>query len=173
MSTLFINLRLVEKASLIDKDNCVSAMVLTYNDPNWLEPSILLVKDLVYEYVVVDSSTDETPKILVELRDTYDLNMKIIRLPPGDPVKARNTGLNNVSYKWVLIWDADFIAKLEPVTEIKKLITRLDNKYYYLVYWPMTRIRGVCFMFVEMYTISSTSCILGVQKLRYEEMVWT
>lgn len=170
ISTLFVDLGLVEKASSIGKDDCVSAMVLTYNDPDWLEPSILSVKDLVYEYVVVDSSTDETPKILMELRDTYNLNMRIVRLPPGDLVKARNTGLNNVSCRWVLIWDADFIAKPELVTEIKRLIAQLDNKYYYLVYWPMIKICGDLFHVCrDVYHIEHWLYTWS-PKLRYEEI---
>lgn len=170
MSTLFINLGLVENATFIGKDDCVSAMVLTYNDSDWLEPSILSIKDLVYEYVIVDSSTDETPKILTELRDTYNLNMNIIRIPPGDLVNARNTGLNNVSCRWVLIWDADFIAKPELITEIKRLITRLDNKYYYLVYWPMIKICGDIFHVCREIHHIEHWLYTWSPKLRYEEI---
>jgi len=145
VSFFSINLKLIEPAYKLNRKDCISAMILTYNDPDWLEPSLLSIKDLVDEYVVIDSSTDETPDILKRLRDEHGLNMKIIYLPPGDLVKARNTGLQNVSCKWILIWDSDFVAKPEMKTIIKTLLCNLDEKYYYLIYWPMIRICGDLF----------------------------
>ena len=145
ISTIAFHLHLIPPATSTSKKKCISAMTLTCNDPDWLEPSLLSIKDLVDEYVVIDSSTDETPEILKKLRDKYNLNMKIIYLPPGNLVKARNLGLQNVSCKWVLIWDSDFVAKPEMGTVIKSLLKNLDEKYYYLIYWPMIRICGDLF----------------------------
>ena len=43
-------------------------MVITYNEEDWIEPSILSIKDLVDEYVIMDSSTDRTPDIIERVK---------------------------------------------------------------------------------------------------------
>lgn len=145
LSHIFIKSGFVEPANKVSKANGISAMVLTCNDPDWIEPALLSIKDLVDEYVVIDSSTDETPEIIMGVKEMYGLNLRMYRTPPGDVVKARNLGLRKANYKWILIWDSDFIAKPEIAREIKKLIYGLDSKYYYLVYWPMIKLCGDLF----------------------------
>ncbi len=117
-------------------------MICVYNEPDWIIPSILSIKDVVNEFIVIDSSTDETSNYILELKDKYSLNMKYIRMPVGDLVKARNTALTHVSYKWVLVWDADFIARPEFGRTLKEVLDNLDEKYYYLIYWPHIQICG-------------------------------
>ena len=64
LSESMYRLGFLKPATELNRAECISAMVLTYNDPDWLEPSLLSVKRLVDEYVIVDSSTDETTDIL-------------------------------------------------------------------------------------------------------------
>ncbi len=142
LTTITINLNIVSPANKLRKDNCISAMVCTFNDPDWIEPSLLSIKDLVHEYIIVDSSIDETPKIIKDISNNYGLNIKLYRIPPGNLVKARNLALSNVSCKWVIVWDADFIAKPELAPTIKELISKLNPKYYYLIYWPHIQLCG-------------------------------
>ena len=103
------------------------------------------VNDLVEEYIVIDSSTDDTPKLLKEIKKTYGLNMKIIYTPPGNVVKARNLGLKNISYKWVLIWDPDFIAMDHMPRYLKNLLNSLSPERHYLIYWPHICLDGDLF----------------------------
>jgi len=136
VSDIAFSLRLIPSASDIGRPEGISAMVCTRNDPEWIEPSLLSIKDLVDEYVVIDSSTDETPQIIENLRKENGLNIKMKRIPPGDLVKARNLALKISRYKWILHWDADFIAKEELTPTIKNLLESLDKRRYYLIYWP-------------------------------------
>ena len=142
LSSISINLKLVEPAHKINKDQGITAMICTYNEPDWIEPSLLSIKDLVDEYIIVDSSTDKTPNIIEKIKNQYGLNIKIYRIPPGDLVAARNLVLKKARYKWILHWDADFIAKPELIPTIKELISNLDSKYYYLIYWPHIQLCG-------------------------------
>ncbi|MET1159999.1 MAG: glycosyltransferase [Thermoprotei archaeon] len=137
MSELAFRLNLVPPANTIKRENGISAMVCTYNESDWIEPSLLSIKDLVDEYVVVDSSTDETPEIIKRIAEEHDLNLKMYRIPWGDLVKARNLALRESSYRWILHWDADFIASDDMPSFIKNFIKSLDERRYYLVYWPM------------------------------------
>jgi glycosyltransferase involved in cell wall biosynthesis len=59
-------------------------MVITYNEEDWIEPSILSIKDLVDEYIVMDSSTDKTPEIVERVKSEHGLNIKLRRIPPGN-----------------------------------------------------------------------------------------
>ncbi|BES82371.1 hypothetical protein PABY_19380 [Pyrodictium abyssi] len=63
-------------------------------------------------------------------------------MPPGDLVKARNLGLREARYRWILIWDADFVADEKLVKTIREIIEVTDRKLYYLVYWPFIRFCG-------------------------------
>jgi len=126
----------IPPATSVDKKEGISAMVCTMNEKEWVEPSILSVKDLVDEYVVIDSSTDSTPQIIENLTKEHGLNLKMERIPAGDMVKARTLALKLAEYKWILCWDADFIAKEEMPKHLRNLIEELDPKRYYLVYWP-------------------------------------
>ena len=142
LSEICFRLGLILPSSRLGRDECISAMVCTYNDPDWLEPSLLSIKDLVHEYVIVDSSTDETPQIIEGLRREHSLNIRMFRVPPGDLVKARNLALERSSCKWVLHWDSDFIAKEEMNSVIEELLDKLDRNKYYLVYWPHVTLCG-------------------------------
>ncbi len=124
------------------KENGITAMVCTYNEMEWVEPSLLSIRDLVDEYIVVDSSSDDTPRIIERLRDEYGLPIRIYRIPPGDLVKARNIVLRESKYKWILHWDADFIAWPKLIDIARELVESSDPRRYYLYYWVMLRLCG-------------------------------
>lgn len=123
------------------KENGVTAMVCSFNEEEWIRLSLLSIKDIVDEYLVIDSSTDKTPQIIEELREK-GLPIRLYRMPPGDLVKARNFVLQKAKYRWILAWDADFVATEKLIKTIKMLVESLDKKCYYLVYWPFIRFCG-------------------------------
>jgi cellulose synthase/poly-beta-1,6-N-acetylglucosamine synthase-like glycosyltransferase len=85
----------------VRKERGVTAMVCTYNEEDWVDLSLLSIKDLVREIVVVDSSTDSTPEIIDELKCKYDLPVKLFRMEAGDLVTARNLVLKEATCKWI------------------------------------------------------------------------
>ncbi len=137
VSEVSFRLNLIPPSTSTGREEGISAMVCTYNEKDWIEPSLLSIKDLVDEYIVVDSSTDETPKIIENLAREHGLNVKLYRLPWGDLVKARNLVLKRSKYKWILHWDGDFVASDEMPSFIKRLINSIDDNRYFLIYWPM------------------------------------
>jgi len=137
VSEVAFHLNLIPPATSIGRKDGFSAMVCTYNESDWIEPSLLSIKDLVDEYIIVDSSTDETPKIINHVAKEHGLNIKMYRIPRGNLVKARNIALKESSYKWILHWDGDFIATDDMPSYIKKFVNSLDERRYYLIYWPM------------------------------------
>ena len=120
----------------------VSAMVCTYNEEDWVVPALLSVRDLVDEYVVVDSSTDRTPELINELREEEGLSIRMTRIPPGDLARARMIAIKNARYSWILHLDADFVYFDWSPKYIRGFIEGLDRRRHYLLYWPLILLCG-------------------------------
>jgi hypothetical protein len=137
--------RLVPPADLSGKPDGISALVRVKNEKWWIEPSLLSIKDLVQEYVIVDSSTDGTSIIIKEIREKWGLNIIHIIDFDEDLVRLSNKGLKLTNFKWVLRWDADFIACENMPRIINDLINNLSRRNYYVVYWPHICLDGDLF----------------------------
>lgn len=135
-SSIAFSLRLTPPATSVQRDDGVSAIACTYNEEDWIEVSLMSIKDLVDEILVLDASTDRTPEIVESLRENHGLPVKLHRMQLGDMAHTRNLGLSMARYKWILIWDADFVLKDEAAAMLKKLLKSLDKRRYYLIYWP-------------------------------------
>lgn len=133
---------LYEYADSTSRGNGISALMCTYNEEDWVEAAVLSVKDLVDEYVVVDSSSDRTPMIVGELAEAHGLRVKLIKIPPGDFVAARITALKNSSYKWLMPLDADMVFYEYAASVIRDLIERLNPRRHYLIYWKYLLLCG-------------------------------
>jgi len=136
VSSLAFYLRLIPPANIVGRENGISAITCTYNEEDWIEVSLLSLKDLVNEIVVLDSSTDRNPDIIEELHEKHNIPIRMYRIPLGDMVYVRNLGLSIAKYKWILIWDADFILRDDSAPLIRELLESLDERKYYLIYWP-------------------------------------
>lgn len=76
-----------------------------------MEVSLLSLKDLVDEILVLDSLTDRTPDLVESLCENYGLPIRMHRMPLGDMAYTRNLGLSMAKYRWILVWDADFVLQ--------------------------------------------------------------
>jgi glycosyltransferase involved in cell wall biosynthesis len=142
LSEISFRLRLYSDPISEGREFGVSAMVCTYNDEDWVVPALLSARGLVDEYVVVDSSTDRTPELINELREEEGLNIRMIRLPPGDLAQARMTAIRNARYSWILYLDADFVYFDWSPKYIRGFIEGLDRRRHYLLYWPLILLCG-------------------------------
>ncbi|MEM4005647.1 MAG: glycosyltransferase [Desulfurococcaceae archaeon] len=133
---------LYEYADSTTRHTGISALMCTYNEEDWIEPSIMSIKDLVDEYVIVDSSNDRTPDIVRSVSEEHGLNIKIIRVSPGDLVQARLIALRNSSYKWLMSMDADMILYEKGIKIIRGLVEELNPRRHYLVYWKYLLLCG-------------------------------
>ena len=147
----------------------ITAMVITYNEEDWIEPSLLSIKDLVDEYVIMDSSKDRTPDIIERVKSEHGLNIRLYRVPPGDLSEIRNEALRKSSYRWILHWDGDFILYDDSGSFIRSFIEDLDHRRHYLIYWPWIFICGdlkhICGKHVEHWLFTYST------KLQYRKIV--
>ncbi len=115
----------------------ISALIVSYNEEDWIEESMESISDLVDEYVIVDSSTDSTPEKAKKKAEELDKPIKLVRTPPGNLAELRNIGLRKTSYRWILVWDPDFILHERYVGFLKDIVKELALKdWYYGIYWP-------------------------------------
>lgn len=64
VSSLAFHCGLIPPANTLGREDGISALTCTYNEEDWVEVSLLSLKDLADEIVVLDSSTDRTPDIV-------------------------------------------------------------------------------------------------------------
>ena len=103
----------------------ISLVMIVKNEEETLEKSLMSVKELVDEIIIVDTgSTDKTREIALRYTE------KVFRFPwCNDFSKARNFSISKAANEWILILDAD-----EVITEYdKNQIERFCNESNYLV----------------------------------------
>ena len=127
-----------------NRPNGISAVVRSCND-EWIEFSLRSIRDFTDEIIVVDASTDDTPAKVRELAEKEIPKIRLIHLSlPLDMLMGdtetytyhSNIGLRYAKYRWVVIWDADFIAYTSgpnSIMGLKEILLNLDPKLYYRV----------------------------------------
>jgi hypothetical protein len=98
------------------KEGLVSVIVPVYNRPRLLEQSVASVLSQTYpnfEVIIVDdASTDDTPRVIEELR-ARDPRIRSIRRPNGGPGLARESGRQVADGEFIQYLDSDDL--LEPL----------------------------------------------------------
>ena len=138
-------LGLVPSPDHLGRPDGISAVVRVKDEEWWIEPSLLSIKNLVDEYIVIDGSTDNTPKIIDEVGESEDLDITHIIDFDEDYVRVSNKALEQTKYRWILRWDADFVARKEMASTLKNLIQSLNQRRNYVVYFPHISLDGDLF----------------------------
>ena len=132
-------LRLIPKPS---RKNGISVRITTKNEEEWIGLNLQSLKDFADEIVIVDASTDKTPELIEKTASRYDLNVKLIRCE-SDQIMGKtsehadhaNITLRNTSFRWVLWWEGDYIAK-NSIMDLKKEILGLNPNIYHTISLP-------------------------------------
>jgi len=120
----------------------ISVRITTKNEEEWIGLNLRSLKGFADEIVIADASTDRTPEIIEKTASKYGLNVKLFHLESDQTMgkthehaEHANITLKNTSYRWVLWWEGDFIAK-ESIIELKKEILNLNQSIYYAISLP-------------------------------------
>jgi tetratricopeptide (TPR) repeat protein len=101
----------------------VAAAILTHNEATNIAKCILALQGAVDEIIVVDSSTDDTPRIAAQYP-----KVKLIRMNwEDDFAAARNIGLQHVESDWVIWVDADDELVPDDVPSIREVAGVFQN----------------------------------------------
>ena len=133
------------------RKNGISVRITTKNEEEWISLNLQSLKDFADEIVIVDTSTDKTPKIIEKVASQYDLNLKLIRRESDqimDKTKEHtehaNITLKNTSFRWVLELGGDWIAK-KSIMNLKKEILSLNPNIYHAISLPLVNLEGDIF----------------------------
>jgi len=91
-------------------------------------------------YVVLGTLWKASRRVLgragtVVVRDlSSSIHVKLYRIPPGD-LACSQAARRKAKCKWVLHWDADFVAFEYMPKYVRNLIEELNPQRHYLVYW--------------------------------------
>lgn len=132
-----------------DRPNGISAMVRVRGEEEWVEPCLLSIQEFADEILVLDNgASPETREALDRLRDPLGERLRSERCPDLDLFQLSNLGLAKARFRWVMRWDADFVAHTSGARDIAKLrryLLDLDPRRYYLVYVPAAELAGDLF----------------------------
>ena len=96
-------LKLVSSSDHLNRPDGISALVRVKDEEWWIEPSLLSIRNLVDEYIVIDASIDNTPKIADEIKEKKQgLNITHIIDLDEDLVRILNKALRLARFRWVL-----------------------------------------------------------------------
>ena len=110
-------------------------MMTVKNEEDWIEKSVLSIAGVVDEIVVVDNGSDDsTFQILQGLEKRLAGKLRLFCYPAEDFCGAVNFTLEHTSFKWILRWHGDFVARTTGPMAISNLSERaksLDPHRYY------------------------------------------
>lgn len=128
---------LVPRATAYKSKPGITALVRIRNEP-WIEPSLLSIQRFADEIVVVDSSTDDTPRKLAMLRKEYNLDMKYLH-KQCDLREASEIALRMATHRWLIKWDGDFVAYTSGernIQRLKEYITGFPDETFCFIEFP-------------------------------------
>ena len=108
----------------------VSVIMPVYNGEKYLKEAIesILSQDFIdFEFIIInDGSTDNSPQILNEIKDS-NKNVKVIHQENQGSSGARNTAIDLAEGKYIQFLDADDLWKPTFLESIFQLIQNFHN----------------------------------------------
>lgn len=124
----------------------VSAIVRVKDEAEWLDLSIRSIQGFADEIIVGDNgSTDGTPEVLETLKQGLQDQLVVVRKPELDIKDLTNALLERTRFRWVIRWDADFVARTDGPQSIGHLRERLfdlDSRRFLFIYLRMLELCG-------------------------------
>jgi glycosyltransferase involved in cell wall biosynthesis len=155
-----------------DRPLGLTAIVRVRDEEEWLEPSIRSIAVVADQILVGDNgSRDRTPEILRRLVGDLGERLAVLALPELDIATLTNALLEQVRYRWVFRWDADFVAHTDGPRDIRGfrewLLSR-DPRRFFMVYPRMVELAGDLFhQDPASPTRSDAHCFVGSPSLSY------
>lgn len=128
------------------RPNGISAMVRVKGKEEWLEPCLLSIKEFADELLVLDNGVSpETRDALDRLGHSLGAPLRLERCPDLDLFQLSNFGLAKARFRWVIRWDADFVAHTSGPRDIRNLrgfLLALDPRRHHLVHIAAAEVAG-------------------------------
>ena len=120
----------------ISKPNGISVFMRAKNEEDWIKYSILSIRDFADEIIIGDNGSEDNSAEIVEQLIQQGLKIKFYKCPHMKIDELTNFLLKQATYRWIMKWDADFVARTTGEYSISKLRQKLlnmnRNRYYLL-----------------------------------------
>jgi glycosyltransferase involved in cell wall biosynthesis len=120
----------------IDKNNGISVFVRVKDEEDWLKYSILSIRDFADEIIVGDNGSQDKSVDIVQNLIDQGLNIRLFKCPDMKINELTNFLLKKTHYRWVMKWDADFIARTtgeHSILNLRHKLLNMDRNRYYLI----------------------------------------
>jgi hypothetical protein len=134
--SVLYSMSFVPNPEKLNRGDGISALVASRNEP-FLEPSLESINNLVDEIILVDSSTGKW-RDLVERVCARNPKIQYVFMEP-DYMEQMRTGILLTTKRWILKWDADFIA-FPRISNLTTLIDSLGSFRYHAIYFPVNNV---------------------------------
>jgi glycosyltransferase involved in cell wall biosynthesis len=127
-------LGIVEKPT--DKEDGISVFIRLKDEEDWIRYSILSIKDFADEIIVGDNGSEDKSVEIVETLINEGLNIKLYKCQYMRINELTDFLLKKASYRWIMKWDADFVARTTgkySIVNLRKKLMNMDRKRYYLI----------------------------------------
>jgi glycosyltransferase involved in cell wall biosynthesis len=127
----------------------ISAIMRVKDEETWLELSIRSLAPVADEILVGDNgSRDRTRDILEGLRQEWPNRLLFFHRPDLDIRDLTNFLIERTRFRWILRWDADFVARTEgphAIRSLRETLLSLDPRRYCFAYLAMLELCGDLF----------------------------
>jgi glycosyltransferase involved in cell wall biosynthesis len=127
----------------------ISAVVRVRGEEEWIEPCLLSIRHFADEILVLDNGASQgTHKALDRLQESLGRLVRLERCPQLDLFQLSNLGLEGSRFRWVIRWDADFVAHTSgpgDIQNLRRYLLGLDPRRYHLVYVAAAEVAGDLF----------------------------
>lgn len=124
----------------------LSAIVRVKDEEEWLAVSIRSIQDVADEILVGDNgSTDRTLDILRQLQREMPDRLRLFSEPHLDIRDLTNFLIDRTRWRWVIRWDADFVAQTagpNAIGALRAWLAGLDPRRYAFVHLRMIELCG-------------------------------
>ena len=106
------------------------------NEEDWIKYSILSIVDFADEIIVGDNDSEDKSVQIVEELINKGLNIKLFKCPHMKIDELTNFLLKKANYRWIMKWDADFVARTTgkySILRLRQKLLKMDWKRYYLI----------------------------------------
>jgi glycosyltransferase involved in cell wall biosynthesis len=150
----------------------ITALVRVKGEEEWIEPCLLSIRDFADEILVLDNGASKaTREKIEELRTRLGDRIRLETYPDADLFEVSNLGLALARFRWVIRWDADFVAHTSgaaDVAHLRRYLLDLDRRRYYLVSVAAAEVAGdLSHQFPDIAVRHDGQAVVWSPRLRY------
>lgn len=115
----------------------ISAFIRTGNAADWIEASVRSIAAFADEIVIAENDSSDGTKEIIERLARELGNVRAYSSPRTDYLKLTSAAAESCRYRWLVRWDADFVAHTSgqnDILNLRKRLLSLDGRRHHCVY---------------------------------------